>query len=147
MNLNERKNSLHMHGLGLSDLFLCLSIDEPLSGGSMLRAPFTILPLAPCSFLFFAPCSFFTVFLLLFHFSVLPSPFSFFLSLQDLFLLCSFFLNKFPLLYVPFLNFWCSLLEDYHLSAPLPILWHAPCSFVSNRACSMLQDYPVTGVH
>ncbi len=71
---------------------------------------------------------------------MLPASFSFFLLLHAPF-------SNFPLLHAPSYHFWFSLLQDYTclLPAPLPILRLAPCSFVSNRPCSLLWDYPYQG--
>ncbi len=42
--------------------------------GSMLPAPFDILPQSPCSLPFFGARSFYQFSLLLFHFTLLPAP-------------------------------------------------------------------------
>ncbi len=50
---------------------------EALLGGSLLPAPFTFSPIAPCSLAFFHACSLIIFSLLPFHFSLLPAPFYF----------------------------------------------------------------------
>ena len=52
---------------------------EPLLGGCVLLAPFTISPLAPCFFQFLTPCSFLTVFF---------APFSFFCASCSFYIFC-----------------------------------------------------------
>ncbi len=109
----------------------------------MLLAPFTICPLAPCSFHIFAPCSFLTfscsffIFpcsLLLFHFS----------SCSWIFVLLHAPFWNFSLFHVPFSSYCapCSRSTICLLPAPFSILGLAPCSFVPNRACFLLRDYP-----
>ncbi len=114
----------------------------------MLHAPFTISPLAPFSLNFFAPCFFFTFFL--FHFSMVPAPFYFFLLLHDFCLAPYSFLEFSPApcsflsslwLLAPGLTFVCSLLLYlFHclLLAPLCQTGVAPCSGITPNMGSMV---------
>ena len=100
----------------------------------MLLAPFTLCPLAPCSFQFFAPCSFLTLFHA--HFSFFFTPCSFLIFfLAPGFFSCSMLLIRIflcsMLLFVIF-GAPCYGIIICLLPAPLPILWLAPSSFVSN---------------
>ena len=90
-------------------------------GGSLLLAPFTISPLAPCSF--FYP-------LLLFHFSVLPATLSFFLfSFFSCFMLLFRIFFCSMLLFI-ILSFVCSLLHYLFYGLLLYSSAHY-CRFVS----------------
>ena len=118
-------------------------VTTPLLGGFMLFAPFTIYSLAPCSFQFSTPCSFLAIFPVLFSFFCALCSFQIFI----LFLIFSFcsmllFTCNFPLFHAPFLVFLYSCSGIIICLLPLPILWLALCSFVSNRSFSLLQDYP-----
>ncbi len=100
---------------------------------------------APCPFYNFPSCSLlFSIFCPLLLSRFFPAPFSFFCAPCSFFIFplapCSFF--KFSTDPCSFLPFLVLLAPGLHLSAPLPILRLAPCSFVSNRACSLLRDYP-----
>ncbi len=78
---------------------------------------------------------------------MLHAPFLFFYLLRDL-LFCSMFFFRISLcsmlLFIIFCAP-CSRTINFLLPAPPPILWLAPCSFVSNRPCSLLGDYPNGG--
>ncbi len=110
----------------------------PAVRGSTLLAPFIIsLPCALllsifCALLLFDifSCSFF-IFLCSLHLFEFSSCF---MLLYRIFLCSS---TLFIIFGVPY-----SKIISCLLPAPLPILWLAPCSFVSNWASSLLRDYP-----
>ena len=104
-------------------------------------------PLLPATLKFFAPGSFFTFSTCLFNCSVLPPPFLIFPLAPGFFVPCSSL--EFPLLLARFYHFLCSMLHDYHLSAPCSFTYFMTCSFLLcvNRDCSLLQDYPQHGLH
>ena len=107
-----------------------------------LLAPFTILLCTPCSFQFVANRSCLTFSLAsFFHFSMVHATFLFSFLLLNFFF-CSFlYFHRF---YAPFRIFCapCSRIIIWLLLATFPILRLAPCSFVPNKVCSLLQDYP-----
>ena len=116
---------------------------EPLLGGGGVHAPFAISPLLPAPFNFppFAPFSLFHCSFFIFLCSMVLFNFS---SYSRMFFMSHTPFWNFPLLHAPFYHFGapCTRIIICLLPAPLPILWLAPCSFESNRACSLLQDYP-----
>ena len=97
---------------------------KALLGGSMLPAPFNILPYTPCSLLFFKARSFLPIFTFFISLcSLLPSNFSSCSPITSLHP-CSF--SIFLAAPTPFCNFLCSLLPDYNFIPPFLILGHAP---------------------
>ena len=120
----------------ISEVALRSSLQRLCYGGSMLPAPFVILPRSLCSlplrFHFSVLASFYQFSLLLFHLSLLPAPFFNFSSASLL----------------PFLNFCapCSQITFSFLPAPFHILGLAPCSLES-KAILPAPWLPLTGVH
>ncbi len=98
-----------------------------------ILCPLLLFDLFPCSF-FILPCSLlFLIFSCSGIFFLLHAPF-----------------QNFPLLHAPFYHFWCSLLQDYHLSDPSSFTYFmacflglAPCSRLTPNRGSVFHPYPV----
>ncbi len=111
-------------------------------GGLFSLLPSTFYPVLPAPFHFAALAPFYLFSLLLFHLSLLPAPFKFFLLLLAPF-------PNFLLLPAPFSNFLCSLLPNYVFLGPCSLPYFRPCSLLPwvSRVILPAPWLPLTGVH